>query len=311
MIATALSVSSHWVRAAQFVATIGLLALLWRIADGPETARILATVEPLWLLAGLAALTLQTALSAMRWRLTAAQLGIKLPRLHALLEYYLAQMVNQAVPGGVVGDAARAVRSHGQKGLVTAGQAVVFERLAGQVGMFLALLVGFVATFAAPGGFDWPAWVLPPVLLILIVGLTSPLAAYSMAHLPGRAGREIRNLGRLAGRALASRHVLLKQVALSLGTTLCNLAAFALCARAVGVVLPPVAVFALVPLILFTMLIPIAISGWGVREGGAAALLPLAGATPSEGFAASVAFGLVLLVAVLPGLLALWLRSQQ
>jgi hypothetical protein len=59
------------------------------------------------------------------------------------------------------------------------------------------------------------------------------------------------------------------------------------------------------------MLIPLTISGWGVREGAAAALFPLAGTTASEGFAASVAFGLVLLVAVLPGLLTLWLRSQE
>lgn len=101
------------------------------------------------------------------------------------------------------------------------------------------------------------------------------------------------------------------QIVLSAGTTLCNLAAFAFCARAVGVVLPPVVILALVPLILFTMLIPLTISGWGVREGAAAALFPLAGATASEGFAASVAFGLVLLVAVLPGLLTLWLRSQE
>jgi uncharacterized membrane protein YbhN (UPF0104 family) len=292
-------------------ATLGLLALLWQIADGPETARILATAEPIWLVASFFALTLQTVLSAMRWQLTAAQLGIKLPQLHALREYYLAQMVNQAVPGGVVGDAARAVRSRDQVGLIGSGQAVVFERLAGQIAMFVTMACAFLATLLAPVGFEWPAWLVPPVLLVILIGALSPFAFVMATHLPGRIGDSLRGLRRALAMALASRHVLPRQIALSLGTTFCNLAAFAFCAQAVGLTLQPIIVLALVPLILFTMLIPLTISGWGVREGAAAALLPLAGASASEGFAASIAFGLVLLVVVLPGFLALWRRTQE
>lgn len=307
----ALSFSPRLVRIGQLAATLGLLALLWQIADGPETSRILATAEPIWLLASFLALTLQTVLSAMRWQLTAAQLGIKLPQLHALREYYLAQMVNQAVPGGVVGDAARAVRSRDQVGLMGSGQAVVFERLAGQIAMFVTMACAFLATLLAPGGFEWPSWLVPPVLLVILIGALSPFAFLMATRLPGRVGDSLKGLRQALVKTLASRHVLPRQIALSLGTTFCNLAAFAFCAQAVGLALQPIIVLALVPLILFTMLIPLTISGWGVREGAAAALLPLAGATASEGFAASVAFGLVLLVAVLPGFLALWRRSHE
>lgn len=299
------------VRAVQIAATLGLLALLWRVADGPETARTLATADAAWLLACLVALTLQTVLSAMRWRLTAAQLGIALTRSRALREYYLAQIVNQALPGGVLGDAARAVRSRRYAGLAASGQAVIFERLAGQIGMFLALSCGFLATLAAPGGFEWPAWLVPPVMLLVLVGAALPVAVFSASRIPGRIGRDVMKLRRSFGKALASGRVLPLQVTFSLGTTLCNLAAFAFCARAIGVFLPPAIVFALVPLILFAMLIPLTISGWGVREGAAAALFPLTGATASEGFAASVTFGLMLLVAALPGVIVLWLRSQK
>lgn len=311
MTTAALVFSPRLVRAGQIAATLGLLALLWQIADGPETARILATAEPIWLLASFLALTLQTVLSAMRWQLTAAQLGIKLPQLHALREYYLAQMVNQAVPGGVVGDAARAVRSRDQVGLMGSGQAVVFERLAGQIAMFVTMACAFLATLLAPGGFEWPAWLVPPVLLVILIGVLSPFAFFMATRLPGRIGNSLRGLRQALATTLTSRHVLPRQIALSLGTTFCNLAAFAFCAQAVGLTLQPIIVLALVPLILFTMLIPLTISGWGVREGAAAALLPLAGASASEGFAASVAFGLVLLVAVLPGFLALWRRSNE
>jgi hypothetical protein len=56
------------------------------------------------------------------------------------------------------------------------------------------------------------------------------------------------------------------------------------------------------------MLIPLSFSGWGLREGAAAALFPVAGLTAAQGLATSVAFGLVFLIAVLPGLVPLWLR---
>ena len=72
-----------------------------------------------------------------------------------------------------------------------------------------------------------------------------------------------------------------------------------------GVSLPPATALVLVPLIVFTMLMPFTVGGWGLREGAAATLLPLAGATAAQGLAASVAFGLAFLVATLPGLVAL------
>jgi hypothetical protein len=66
-------------------------------------------------------------------------------------EYYLAQIVNQSLPGGMIGDAGRAVRARAQAGLLAAGQAVVFERLAGQIAMFLALAVAFLRDLRGAG----------------------------------------------------------------------------------------------------------------------------------------------------------------
>lgn len=290
----------------QLAVALALLALLWRAADGPAAARSLAAAEWPWLALAVAALTLQTVLSALRWQLTARQLGISFGAGHAIREYYLAQAVNQSLPGGMIGDAGRAYRARAQAGLLASGQAVVFERLAGQIAMFLALALAFVATGLVPGGFDWPGWLIAPVAALLLAGLALPLALYAATRAPGAAGRAAARLWRALGLALADRRVLPGQAVLSIGTTMCNLAAFAFCARAVGVDLPVAAVAALVPLILFTMLIPISISGWGLREGAAAALLPLAGATASGGFATSVAFGLAFVTSALPGLVVLW-----
>ncbi|NKX44019.1 lysylphosphatidylglycerol synthase domain-containing protein [Roseicyclus persicicus] len=293
------------VRVVQVGVAVGLLAVLWHVADGRAALGHLAAAQPLWLAAALAALTAQTVLSALRWRLTAGQLGIVLDRRTALREYYLSQIVNQALPGGVLGDAGRAVRARAQAGLLASGQAVLFERLAGQAALLLLFAGAVAGTLAVPGGFDWPGWLLPPVLAGL-AGAVAVVLALALAgpRLPGRAGRAMAGTGAAFLRAVWAPRVRTRQAAMSAATALLNIAAFALCAAAVGVALAPGAALVLVPLILFTMLVPVTVSGWGLREGAAAVLLPLAGATAAEGLAASVAFGVAVLVAALPGAVA-------
>lgn len=292
----------------QSIVTVGLLALLWQVADGGAALEALATANVGWMLAAVLALTLHTLLAAERWRITADALGLPLTRRLAVREYYLAQLVNSTVPGGVVGDASRAVRSRGPAGLAVAAQAVVVERFAGQVALLATMAIAVTATTLAPSGFTWPGWMLGLAASITLASLALGGVLLAARWLPGRVGPRMAELSRTAAIALVGRSVVVAQLALSAGTTACILIAFWASAASVGLSLPFVAVVTLVPLILLTMLVPISIGGWGLREGAAAALLPLAGATASASLAASVVFGLLGLVAVLPGLLMLWAR---
>ncbi len=297
-------------RLVQALVTVALLALLWQVADGGRALEALASAQAGWMLATLAALTLHTVLAAERWRLTAAALGLHLGHGYALREYYLAQLVNSTVPGGVVGDAGRAVRTREQAGLTIAAQAVVVERFAGQVALLATMIIAITVTWLVPGGFDWPPWMLGLAATITLAAVALLGVLLAARWLPGRVGPRIAELSRTAGLALLGRRVALPQLALSAGTTACILFAFFSAAAAVDLHLSFAAVVTLVPLILLTMLVPLTISGWGLREGAAAALLPLAGATASASLAASVVFGLVALVAVLPGLAVVWVRRR-
>lgn len=284
-----------------FVA-LTLLVLLWQTVDGPAALDLLLDASPLWLLAAVLALTAQTFLSALRWRVTAGALGQVIPVGLALREYYLSQIVNQSLPGGVLGDAGRALRARHQGGLKRAGQAVVFERLAGQ----LALLVVTVSTIGLvslnPGDIILPDWVPQGVgAALLVLGLLA-CAAWVVSRGKSIAALHLREWAGDFVKAVLAPSVLPLQTVLSFGTTVLNLLAFALCARATGTALPLTSIMIVVPLILFTMLVPISVSGWGLREGAASALFPAIGATATEGFAASFAFGLVFMVSVLPAL---------
>lgn len=299
------------IAAAQALVTFALLALLWLLADGADAVHVLLSANAWFIIAALAALTLHTLLAAERWRLTAAALGLTLDRGHALREYYLAQLVNQTVPGGVVGDAGRAVRSREQAGLTVAAQAVIVERFAGQAAMIATMVIGVTITTLLPGGLEWPGWMLGLAATITLVSLAGLGVLLVAGLVPGRFGARVGELARTAAVALVGARVVLHQLVLSAATTACILAAFAFSALAVGLSLPFGAIVTLVPLMLLTMLIPITISGWGLREGAAAALLPLAGAAVSESLAASVLFGLLGLVAVLPGAAVVWMSSRS
>jgi uncharacterized membrane protein YbhN (UPF0104 family) len=299
--------SSVW-RIAQLAFTGLLIVILWSAADGPKIVSILAQAQPFWLLVAVAALMCQTVLSAWRWKFTASRLGQTLGLSHATREYFMSQVVNQALPGAVVGDAARAVRARSQAGLAVAAQSVIFERLAGQIAMFVTMALGFGLTFAVQGGLDWPAAFAVPLATTVAIGGLVMIAVMLMQGAPAIMGPKLTRWMRPFYRSVLSRKALPTQIGLGGVITLCNLAAFGFCAWAVGVHLSVGAVFAVVPVVLFSMLIPFTVSGWGVREGAAAVLLPLAGTSAAEGIAASVMFGIAMLLAVLPGLIVMVLK---
>ncbi len=286
---------------ARCVLTIGILAVLWNAAGGAEIARRLAQVSPLWLIAAMATLIVQTVLSAQRWRVTATQLGQSLPSRYATKEYFLSQAFNQVLPGAVLGDAARAVRAREQGGLMVAWQAVFFERLAGQIAMFVTLCIAFVATLAAPGGLEWPIAMHTTLSLASAAGVVASICLLALCTLPPGTAVKVPGCLRAVHKALFTRKVLPAQIGYGAVITICNLMAFGLAARSVGVELSVIEIAALVPVVLFAMLIPVSISGWGMREGAAALVLPLAGISAADSIVASIMFGIALLLSVLPG----------
>ncbi len=72
-------------------------------------------------------------------------------------------------------------------------------------------------------------------------------------------------------------------------------------ALAVGIDVPLTAYFVVVPAVIFAMLLPISMSGWGVREAMFAALLPMYGADRETVLAMSVLIGICSVLSTLPG----------
>lgn len=264
-----------------------LAILLWW-SDPAEVGARLRDTDMVWIGVAVLAVTGATFSMAARWKATARAVGIELSYGVALREYYLAQLINLVLPGGIAGDVTRAVRARSEADLTRAAQSVMAERLLGQVALLGVMLAGFAGALAIPGGPEWGA------LAWAVVGClcAAALLAWAMSRQATATGRF---LHLVAG--LMCRPDMLVHAAV---TTLCLILGFYACARATGIVLPPGVWVTLVPLVLSAMLIPLSIGGWGWREGAAAALFPIAGAPATAGIATGITYGVVLLVAVLP-----------
>jgi uncharacterized membrane protein YbhN (UPF0104 family) len=271
------------------------LVAAW-LDEGAVLSR-LGELRPTWVLLGLVISVAQVGVLAWRWRLTASRLGLDLPLRESVAEYYLGIMINQVLPGGVMGDVARAWR-HARVTALTgpAVRAVILERASGQVVMVLvaAVSVLMLPAFGAVGRAGI-------VLGTLAVGVGA-IVAFSRGT---GADTVVGRLWSDARRACLARDVWALQLASALAVVGSYVAVFMVAARAVGVEAPLGAILPLVAPVLMTMLIPVTVAGWGLREGAAAALWGVAGLSPEEGAAASVAYGLLVLVSSAPGLVVL------
>jgi len=271
-----------------------------------------------WLALGLAISVVQMMLCAWRWRLTAGLIGVPLRFRYALGEYYLAQFINQVLPGGVLGDAGRALRHAHQtpaaKG--SAWRAVIIERASGQMAVALLTVLALVSsplwhkTLGASGYL-----LLASALLVAGAGFWSALrfTALICQRWPkvARWLRWVTPLKLDIQRGLLQRHIWSWQLAASLLVVFSYALVMLCAARAIGVSLPASQLLALAPALLLAMLVPFTVAGWGVREGTAASVWVWVGLAPSQGVAVSLAYGLMVLLAALPGLVVAFKRRGQ
>ena len=264
----------------------------------------LAALDPPWVIAALAVGVGQTLLSAWRWRYTAGRLGLRLPFTLALREYYRALFLNQVLPGGVLGDADRAWRHSGRapEARGPAVRAVILERLSGQVVMagVASISFAFIALRAGTGALEWWAASLG------VAAVSSVAVAVAVRAPSGSPPTSVTAaLRRDARAALFAGEAVYVQLATSTVIIASYVAAYLLAARAVGVGTSLVVLAPLVAPVLLSMLLPLSVGGWGVRESAAAAIWSVAGLGASDGVAISVAYGLIVLSGTVPGVYAL------
>ncbi|HIN11395.1 MAG TPA: flippase-like domain-containing protein [Acidobacteria bacterium] len=285
--------------------SIGLLAgLAWWLDLGPVVSR-LAQMRFGWVLLAIAISVVQVAVLAWRWRFTAGCLGVDLSYTAAWREYYLSIFLNQVMPGGVVGDVSRAwrqarVQTRQREPAGPAVRAVIFERLSAQAVMTAVALVSLLALpVIVNRGSRLVLFGAGAVAVVIVIAMVVWMRRQSSAQsLVGQVLADL-DAAHLSGPVFAAQLV---SAAIVVGT---YLATYLTAARAVGMDTPLPVLLPLVAPVLMSMLIPVTVAGWGLREGAAAVLWGAVGLTVVDGVLVSVAYGLLVLIGSLPGALFL------
>ena len=270
--------------------------LVWQLGTGPFLDGV-RTVDgrALAAAAGLAVLT--TVCCAWRWKIVARGLGVDLPLPAAVAAYYRSLFLNVTLPGGVVGDIHRGV-SHGRdvsdvgRGL----RAVAWERSAGQV---VQVVLTVVVLLALPS----PVRSSMPLVAIAVVVAVFGVVLVARARPGGGRSRWARVRSAAAGDirdGLLARRAWLGIALASALVVVGHVVTFLIAARTAGTTAPPSRMLPLALLVMLAMVLP-SVGGWGPREGMTAWVFGAAGLGAEQGVATAVVYGVMVLVASLPG----------
>ena len=293
------------------VRTVGglviLALLLWRLGTGPfiDGLRLIDG----WAIAaavGIGALT--TVSSAWRWSLIAGGIGVRLPLGTAVARCYRAVFLNSTLPGGVLGDVDRAVRHGRDAGDVGGGiRAVVWERTAGQV-VQAAIALAVLSAFPSPVRSYLPA----AIGLVVVGGFGALLLARALPRSgTSRWARAVRTARADVHDGLFAHGRWLAVLIASAVAVAGHLATFLVAARAAHATAPLSQLVPLTSLALLAMGVPANVGGFGPREGVAAWAFGAAGLTASEGITVATVYGVLVLVASLPGAAVLLIAGRH
>lgn len=274
--------------------------LIWKAPhfEAEELVPEWRSTTPLWLL-GAAALTLAgIVLSSMRWQAVLSALGVRSNLGHLIKHYLAGQFVSNVLPTTIGGDVLRVSRLSRECGESPASFAsVVLERLTGWLILPILTYVGFVVNpgLTHLGTATNVALATATGTLVLLSVLLLLVASHRVGgRFAGEEGwRRFSGAVHLGVEKLrhhpgAAANVLAVGFAYQLVLVFACL--FAAKAVGMGVEVGPTALLAFFPAVAIAQVLPLGISGLGIREGAFALFLSPLGVSTEQ----AVALGLLL-----------------
>lgn len=251
--------------------------------------------------------------SALRFVYITNELGGRLTLLTSAKAHFVGLWFNQVLPTSLGGDILKVAVLKQTIGLGVALRSALLDRFSGLFILMLAIVITL------------PLYskIIPPELDALFFGLKVLSIGFVIATLllswAATSIREYVSPATLLFKFLSfvsdiwlfrKGRPLWRQLWTSAIVHLNGIAAYGLLGMALGFEVNPLTFALLVPLVFFVALLPISFAGWGVREAGAIWLFGLVGIQKESALILSVAYGSMLILAGLPGLI-LFIRGKR
>ncbi len=234
-------------------------------------------------------------ISTLRWKLFLPD-GLSKQKLFSL--YMIGSFFNTFLPGVIGGDAVKGYYLYRETGKADLSLASIFmERYLGLVALILICILAF------PFGYQYfhgsrVEWLLPAAVFSFVF---ASLLIFGL-----RLGQRIRFLSAFYNYFHMYRNqkdVMAKGLLLSAGVQLSGILAVDILAYGLGQHIPVVAFLIFIPLIVLLSMLPISISGLGVREGAFVLFFGLIGIKPEVATAISLSWFLTISAAGIIGLI--------
>lgn len=309
----------HLKLAARIGVTLALAGLLaWQL-DLRYLAGLVRGMAWPGALAAFALVFLAIGVSAWKWGLILAARGHRMPLGRLLRLYFIGLFFNNVMPTAVGGDAVRAWEATRETGEVPeAVGSVLSERLIAGVALGCTALLGLPFMTADAGADDHTLrWVLVFLVIDLaLVGLflvprvAEGIAAKLMPRRLDSAGATVARTVRVVGETLRSPRLVAAVFLLSVLFQVCVAGVNAAIFHALGVPVTLAQCIVYTPMIFTVAMLPISISGFGVREAAYWYFFSRVGVNEAAAIATSLLFFLIVALCSLPGALFFMFRRR-
>jgi uncharacterized membrane protein YbhN (UPF0104 family) len=317
--------------------------LLWlavRHIDWQTLSRNQLALQPLWLVLAWITMNCANLMATGRWGYLMRSLGLHQSWWNYISLYFAGGLINQGLPSTIGGDSYRAIEgsrvttgSRASVAMPSLSQelhepvdlhqapprmrlgflAVTLDRGLGLIGNNILGALGLILGGAILGPWaqvlGW--WALAAMLGGAALACTLLVLRRSTALIH----KMLLRLGMpsaLSGLRMAFGWPAVgPQLILAATTHTMGMLAFWCCLKAFGATAPLQALMIGLPALGLLMMLPISISGWGLREATLSATLTLWGIDPGVTVLASVCFGLVTVITYLPGAFSLLRRRNK
>lgn len=289
----------------KLLVSIASLILALHAVDFSDLASDLAGIHLGFVIAALAVFWSAQIVSSLRYAYIARVLGGELSLSMSVKAHFVGLWFNQVLPTGLGGDFLKVAALKGVIGLGVAIRATLLDRFSGLFLLMIAILVTLPLY----------AKIIPVEQTILLAGMKVVSMGFLVATVLGawgatRVKKYVPSVPLMSQFLTVASDIwffrkgplLWKQLWTSTIVHLNGIAAFSCLGLALGLKVEPLIFVLIVPLVFLVGLVPISFAGWGIRELGAVWLFGLVGFPKESALLLSIAYGLMLIVAGLPGL---------
>lgn len=292
----------QWGVLIRMVVTLVILGLIFRSIHINSVLQVMrqASLPLLGLAVGFQLFS--TLLAGFRWYLVMHKLGFGQAAPFYIKSYFKGSFFNQGLPTSIGGDAIRVldVAATGFRKR-DAFRGVFIDRILGLVGL---LLLNLLANALQPDLLPHDLFLI--LNLIVLGGVAGFIVLIFVHHLrwlnQWRLTRYLLGISSQLHTIMHGINNSAVQMTLSVLIHLFSMINIFLIGRSVGLDYDLVTFTVIVPPVILLTLIPISLAGWGVREGAMIGLFTLLGADKSVVLSMSILYGIILVIASLPGL---------